>query len=309
MLKALVQIHIAIFIWGFTGALGKAISLQAIPLVWWRLFFTMLGLAVMVLFLKPVLKKYFSVIFIAKQQPLTLKNYLQIMLPGAILALHWVGFYGSIKYANVSVALICLSTSALIAALLEPLFFKHKVAIKEVFFGVLVVLGIGIIYQTHLQFSKGIYYGIAAALLTVIASLLNKKIGSKYAPFTILLWQMLGAFITITVIYGFTLLQRHPIVLPTLSDCYYLLILSMVCTIITFLMLMLALQKISVFTLNLLLTLEPIYGIALAFYWFNEYKDISNVFYIGFAIIISAVILHSLNIKKNYKNNATRNLL
>jgi drug/metabolite transporter (DMT)-like permease len=302
MRKALVQIHIAIFIWGFTGALGKAISLQEIPLVWWRLFITMVILGFMILFCKPLLKKHFGAVFLGKNKPDSIKEILGLMLPGAMLAIHWIGFYGSIKYANVSVALICLSTSALIAALLEPLVFKNKIKQREVLYGVLVVVGILIIYQSHLHFGKGIYYGLAAALFTVIASLLNKKMVHKFAPFTILVWQMLGAFLAISIVYLFSLLNKNEIILPTITDVGYILILSLVCTIITFLMLMMALQKISVFTLNLLLTLEPIYGIILAFIWFKEYKDISPIFYLGFLIIICTVVMHTLNNKTKTKH-------
>jgi drug/metabolite transporter (DMT)-like permease len=281
MKKALIQLNAAVFLWGFTGVLGRAISLDSIMLVWWRLLITMISLWVLYLVQ-------------GKARRIPTRSILLISLIGTLQALHWVCFYASIKLANVTIALTCLSTSALIAAFLEPLVLKRKFDFFEIILGLFAIAGILIIYNTHLKFSAGIIIGLLSALLTVMVSVTNKKIIDKYHPEHITLYQLTGGFLGITVLLPlFHVLFHNQFSVPTTLDWVWLTLLSWVCTILTFFLYIRSLKNISAFTMNLTLTLEPIYGIILAFIIYHENKFLSNWFYLGFALIVLAVLFHT----------------
>ncbi len=280
MKKALLQLNAAVFLWGFTGVLGRLITLNETWLVWYRLLVTTISLWLIYLFARKINK-------------LPLKSIIFISFIGTLQALHWVCFYGSIKYANVTIALTCLSTSALLSSFIEPLLLRKRIDPVEIILGMFAVAGIVIIYNTHLQFSIGIIIGLLGALLTVIVSVLNKKIINDFAAENIMLYQLTGGFLGLTILlpvnyYLFPSDQLY----PSAMDWLWLLILSWVCTIFTFYLYIRSLKKISAFTMNLLLTLEPVYGIALAFVLFGENKEMSFWFYAGFALITLAVIFH-----------------
>lgn len=280
MKKALVQLHAAVFLWGFTGVLGRAISLDAILLVWYRLLITALSL---------------WLLFYVQRKISRIPNRSVLLIGGLgfVQALHWVFFYGSIKYANVTIALTCLSTSALLSSLIEPLVLRKRFDAFEILLGLFAIAGIAIIYNTHVHFSVGIIIGLLSALLTVLVSVFNKKIVDQYAPEQITLYQLSGGFAGLTLLLPFSIFVLPPaVILPTAADWLWLIILSWVCTIFTFYLYIRALKKISAFTMNLTLTLEPIYGILLAFVLYQENKDFSQSFYWGFALITFAVGLH-----------------
>src|SRR6476659_3078999 len=181
MRKALLQLHAAVFLWGFTGVLGRVITLDQTWLVWYRLLITTISLWVL----------YF---FMNKIRRLPARSVFLISSIGFTQALHWVCFYGSIKYANITIALTTLSTSALLASVIEPLLLRKRFDAIEIFLGLFAIAGIVIIYNTHVQFSIGIVIGLVAAVLTVLVSVLNKKIIDRYAPEQITLYQLTGGF-------------------------------------------------------------------------------------------------------------------
>ena len=278
--------HTAVFLWGFTGVLGRAISLDSVWLVWYRLLITVISLWVLYFFLKKI-------------RSISLPSALTIGGIGFILVLHWICFYASIKYANVTIALTCLSTTALLSSLLEPLVLRKRFDAFEIILGLFAIAGIVIIYNTHVQFSVGIVIGLLSAVLTVLASVLNKKIIDRYQPEQITLYQLTGGFLGLTVllplVYFFFPSNQ---LLPTNMDWLWLFILSWVCTIFTFFLYIRCLKKLSAFTLNLTLTLEPVYGIFLAFLIYKENKLLSNWFYLGFALIAIAVVFHMWRLLK-----------
>jgi drug/metabolite transporter (DMT)-like permease len=281
MKKAMLQLHAAVFLWGFTGVLGRAISLDSVWLVWYRLLITVVSLWVLFLALRRV-------------KLLPLKSILGISGIGFILALHWVCFYGSIKYANVTISLTCLSTTALISSFLEPLILRKRFDLLEILLGLFAIAGIVIIYNTHIQFSVGIVIGLAAAFLTVLTSVLNKRIVDKYETEQMTIYQLSGGFIGLSILLPFyQYLFPSGQLAPTTSDWIWLVVLSWVCTIFTFFLYLQSLKKVSAFTLNLVLTLEPVYGIILAFLFYKENEHLSNWFYLGFALITVAVIFHT----------------
>lgn len=286
MKKALLQLHTAVFLWGFTGVLGRTIELDSVWLVWYRLLITVISLWLLYFFLKKIAKIDF-------------RSILSIGGIGFILVIHWICFYASIKFANVTIALTCLSTTALISAVLEPLVLGKKFDPAEILLGLFAIAGIVIIYNTHIQFSLGIIIGLISAVLTVLASVLNKKIVDRYEPEQITLYQLTGGFAGITLLlplYHYVLPTAAS--LPTNSDWFWLVVLSWACTILTFFLYIRCLKKVSAFTLNLVLTLEPVYGIVLAFFLYHENKLLSNWFYVGFALITVAVLFHMWRLLK-----------
>jgi drug/metabolite transporter (DMT)-like permease len=278
MKKALMQMNIAVFLWGFTGVLGRLISLDQTWLVWYRLMITAVSLWVMYFFMKMIRR-------------LPWKQVLFIGFIGFVQALHWVFFYGSIKYSNITIGLTCLSTSALLAAFIEPIFLRKKFDPVEILLGLFAIAGIVVIYNTHVKFSVGIVLGLVAALLTVLVSVMNKKMVDQFEPQSITIYQLTGGFVGMSLllpVYQHYFPEKHYMPLPL--DWVWLVVMSWACTIFTFFLYIRSLKKISAFAMNLLLTLEPVYGIFLAFLIFHENNDLSNWFYLGFALIALAVV-------------------
>jgi drug/metabolite transporter (DMT)-like permease len=282
MKSALIKLHIAIFLWGFTGVLGSLISLNEGLLVWWRLLITVTTLWILSFRNREIRK-------------LNGRDFIKIASIGCLVGLHWLCFYGSIKYSNVSIALTCLATTALLSAFIEPLFFRKRISTFEICLGLLALFGIGLIYFSNLTFSTGIYIGLMAALFIVFASVLNKKFVTGYRPQTVTLYQVTGAFICISVLMPlYNHLFPAPSLFPSKMDLVWLLILSWFCTVITYDLYISALKIVSAFTVNLTTTLEPVYGIILAFAINHENKYFSHSFYIGFLLIIAAVLIQML---------------
>ena len=224
MKRALIQLHITVFLWGFTGVLGRTISLNEGWLVWWRILITVITMWVL-----------FGAM--GKIRKISPKEFLKIGGIGVLLAMHWLCFYGSIKYANVSISLICLSASGFVSAIMEPLFFGKKINLKELLFGLMTIVGIFLIYQTNLHFSTGFYIGILACLLTVTVSILNKKIVDRYEPESFTLYQLSGGFIGLSILMPF---YNHAFPatnwMPMGMEWGWLLVLAWLCTILTFLL-------------------------------------------------------------------------
>lgn len=286
MRKAFIQLHTAVFLAGFTGILGRLITLNEALLVWYRLLITVFTLWVLFFFRKKV-----------KRIPV--KGILQIAGVGALVALHWVTFYGSIKYANVSVALICFSAIGFFTSILEPLIVRKPFNKIELLLGLLVIAGISLIFHFDPQFKTGIIVGIISALLASLFPICNRLLVQQYLPETVTIYQLSGGFLFLTVLLPFYLQYfPHDHIIPTLKDTGWLLVLSWFCTVLAFNLSMNALKKISAFTVNLTYNLEPLYGIALAFVVYREDKLLSGTFYIGLLLIVLSVFLQTWMVYK-----------
>ncbi len=277
--KSYLLLHFAIFLWGFTAILGKLISINEINLVWHRLWITCVSLFFFPGILKAI--RGFTKIRIA--------TYLGI---GIIVCLHWVAFYGSIKYSNVSVALSALATSSLFASIIEPLITRSKFNISDLLLGILVILGIYLIFMVSELYLKGILYGIAAAFLAALFSTLNKKYIGQNNSKAVTLLELGSGFVFLSVVLLF-IDNSYDIekIIPSRSDFIYLLILGLACTTLPFIISLNALRYISAFQANLAINLEPIYGIILAAIIFKENENLNGQFYVGTSIILIAVFL------------------
>ncbi|MFZ9332002.1 MAG: DMT family transporter [Chitinophagaceae bacterium] len=291
MKKAFLQLHAAIFLAGFTGILGRLIELNEALLVWYRMMFAVAALLILSLFTKKLFKT-------------SLPDAAVLMGIGGIIALHWVSFYGSIKYSNVSVSLVCFSAIGFFSAILDPLISKRKFEWIELALGCMVIIGIYLMFHFDPHFRTGILFGMISSLLAAVFPILNKKMMQKHQPETISLYEMSGGFFILSVLLPLYLAYvPTKQLLPTWSDFLWLLFLSLICTVLAFNLSIRSLSKISPFTVNLSFNLEPVYGIALAFVFFKEYKEVGIPFYIGIAIIFLTVVIQTLRVYKQTGRN------
>jgi drug/metabolite transporter (DMT)-like permease len=289
MKKALIQLHIAVFLAGFTAILGKLITLNEGLLVWFRLLITVVTLG--------------GILFYKKElQLIPFKDVLKIFGVGVIVAIHWVTFYGSVKYANVSVALVCFSATGFFTAFFEPIILKRKISLVEVGLGLIAILGIYIIFDFHPQYKLGIIFGIISAVGSALFPIYNKRLLLTYSPKILTLYEMGGGLLALTVLVPFYLMQFPALYyMPTTSDWLWLLVLAWLCTVLSFDLQLNALKKISAFTANLTYNLEPVYGIILAFIFFKENEKLNTAFYLGVLLILLAVVLQMIRIRRQYK--------
>ncbi|GAB3425219.1 DMT family transporter [Niabella aquatica] len=286
MKKSFLQLHTAVLLAGFTGVLGGLITMNEGLIVWYRLLIT-----------APTL----WVLFYAtrKLQRIPLKDILKICGVGFITALHWLFFYASIKYGNVSIGLVCLSVVSFFSSLLEPLINKVRIKPAELLFGLMNVLGIWLIFHFDTKYKTGILLGLIssffAALFTIFLKLRMVRINMQ----TVLSWQMTGGFITLSLVMPFYL-KAFPVasLVPSLSDFLWLLVLAWLCSVIAFQFSMSALKKLSAFTVNLSYSMEPVYGILMAFFLFKENQVLNKGFYIGTAVIFFTLVLHMAWMKR-----------
>ncbi len=289
MKKALFQLHIAVFLAGFTAILGKLITLNEGMLVWYRLLITVLTLTI-ILYLKKQLKK------------VPFKDLMKIFGVGVIVAIHWVTFYGSVKYANVSVALVCFSATGFFTSFFEPLILKRKISAVEVALGLLAISGIYIIFDFHPQYKLGVIFGIISAVGSSLFPIYNKQLLQKYSPKILTLYELGGGLLALTLLVPIYLTQFPAMYyIPTASDWVWLLVLAWLCTVLSFDLQLNALKKISAFTANLTYNLEPVYGIILAFIFFKENENLHKEFYFGVLLILLAVVLQMVRIYKEQR--------
>lgn len=279
--KAYLQLHGSVFLWGFTAILGKLISVTALPLVWWRM-----GISAFCFFL---LLKGFSFL---KSIPSSVLY--RVMLAGAIVTFHWLCFYGSIKYANASVALVCLTTSALFTAIFEPLVFKKPFRKLEFAIAIVIIPSMALIVNDlDFRMMFGVVLGILAAFGSGLFSVLNKKLLNDIDPIRMTAIELGSGFLLLSMVMPFiAFFDASTAILPSPQDFWYLLLLSVGCTVVPFTMSLYALQKLSAFTTVLAINLEPVYGIFMAWFILQENKELHSSFYVGVGIILTAVFLH-----------------
>lgn len=277
--KAYIGLHIAIFLWGFTAILGKLISFGEMLLVWHRLWITCLSFLLI-----PGLFRALKRI-----PPGRILVFAGI---GILVALHWVFFYGSIKYSNASLALSALATSSLFTSVLEPLVMRTRIKLSDVFLGLLVILGIALIFSVSEVYTKGLLWGIVAAFLAAAFSILNKKYLADYEGKAVSFVELGAGFLFLSILLPFTVDGLGSgTMMPGTRDFVLLVLLAVGCTTMPYILSLNALRYISAFKSNLAINLEPVYGILMAVAFLGESKDLSGKFYAGTLLILVAVFL------------------
>ena len=279
--RAYMELHIAVVLLAFTAILGDLISLSASVLVFWRTLIASIGIVVFL-----VITKRLRTDWIFSQK--------KMYFLGFMVAIHWLCFFGCIKLANASTALICFATISFFTAWIEPWITGRKRMINEVVFGLMVVPGIILIAgKAEGQLLIGIIIGIIAALLVAIIASLEKKWIAEIDPEHMTFLQLAGAWITmciwLTAEFFFTGIESF---IPTGMDLIYLLILGLICTSIAWVLSIRAIRTVTAFDSIMVINLEPVYGIAMALLLLGDARELTTTFYIGAAIILASVIIH-----------------
>lgn len=285
MKKAFIQLHIAVFLAGFTAILGKLIDLNEVLLVLYRVCIAVPVLAVLIAYRSGYPKTSFQIIVKAAGV-------------GCIIGLHWVAFYASIKYANISVALVCFAATGFFTAIFEPIIQRKKMEWIELLLGLLSIIGIYIIFDFYPNYQLGIVFGLIAAVGSALFPIFNKQLLNKISPAHLTLYSLSGCILFLLMMAP-VYLMYFPAdkFIPNFMDVWWLTVLAILCTIIPFDLQLKALKKISAFTVNLTYNLEPFYGILLAFIIFGEHKEVGIRFYIGMSLVLLSLLLQFYRVR------------
>ena len=291
-LKHYLQLHLLVFIAGFTAILGELITIGSLELVWYRM-----AIAGILMFI------YIKIIRLNIK--ITKRMLLRFSAAGIIIALHWITFFEAINQANVSIALAMFSSGAFFASFIEPIFFKRRILAYEILFGIVVMLGVFLITSSEMGYINGIILGLLSALFSTLFAVINGRFIERYNATVISFYEFISGVVFLT---AFILLSgtRFNVEFFTLSnsDWVYIFILASVCTAYAFIGAVQVMRYISPFTVILSYNLEPIYGIAVALFLFPETEKMSPQFYIGAILILVTVLFDA--IFKNYKRRKSK---
>jgi len=289
-----IWLHVIVFIFGFTGILGKLIQADSYLLVWYRVGIALLGIG-----------GYFLVI----NHPLKIskKVLIKILGVGVIIAIHWITFFEAIKQSNVSVALVCFSSSTLFTSIIEPIYFKRKIKAYELIFGLLIIVGLYFIFSFEFKYLTGMLLSFFSAALaswfTVLNGMLIKEANSK----TISFFELLGAFTVVTFILigykGFDVAAYQ----IAGSDIKWLIILGTICTAFAFIVSVEVMKRITPYSVTMSVNLEPIYSIVLAILIWPESETMSYGFYMGTIIVLATIFLNGYFKSKETKALSLKN--
>lgn len=278
--KAFIQLHLSVMLAGFTGLFGKLITLNEVDIVWYRMLFTSIILLV----------------FTGLPQ-VERKKLLQLGGCGALLGLHWMLFYGSIKASNVSIGVICYSLVGFFTAILEPIIYHRKISAIEILFSLITVLGLLCIFSFDARYRYGISIGVLSSFVAALYGVCNKKVSVGVKTRTVLFYQMSAGMMIVTMIIPFYLMMfpahQNVLVIPEGSNLWWMLCHALFCTVAMYILQIQALRTLSAFTVNLTYNLEPCYTIMIAFIVFHEARELNFSFYIGIALILISVLLQT----------------
>ncbi|MDR6197722.1 DMT family transporter [Siphonobacter sp. SORGH_AS_0500] len=282
MKKAFIKLHISIILAGFTGIFGKLITLNEGLLAWYRI--ALAGLLLLII-----------LSITRKLQAISLRQAGPLALAGFFIGMHWIFFYGSIKYANISVGVVCFSLTGFFTAIVAPLINKQKFSWSELSLSLLTLAGIILIFSFDTRYRLGIFLGFISSLLASLFTISNERLARKHPSETVLVYSMLGgavSLIPVLVIYCYWFPSIS--LIPSFQDLGYLMILVVFCTVLLYLLQTQVLRQLSAFTVNLSLNLEPVYTIILAILLYEEDRELSPAFYTGLGLIMLSVLLQML---------------
>jgi drug/metabolite transporter (DMT)-like permease len=286
--KNQIHLHFIVFIWGFTAILGALISIDAIPLVWFRV---LLASATLFIFLK-IRKVKFNE---------NSGDLLKLFFGGVLVALHWVTFFYSIKISTVSTTLITMSSSAFFVVMIKPFFERKKFELYELILALITIVGFVILFRSEALYAKGIIVALVSSFLVAFFSVYNAKLVKSYRGSKIAFYELFFAFLFLTIVLLLKNEFSRSFFYLRTSDWVYLLILASICTAYPFVVATNLLKKMSPFTIVLTNNLEPVYGIVLALIIFGEKERMSLAFYLGAMVIFSCVLINGLIKSKIFK--------
>jgi drug/metabolite transporter (DMT)-like permease len=280
-LKSYLHLHFIVFIWGFTAVLGQLITLDALPLVWFRMC-----IAVALIFGYTVVTK--------KSLAVNGKTLVGFLFAGLVIAMHWFTFFQAIKVSNISVTLACMATGAFFTSILEPIFFGRKIIAYEILFGLVVIGGLYIIFHFEGDYTNGILLALSSAFLSATFSIINGKYARQYDSTVISFYELLGGvfFFSMYLLYNGSFSAEFFTI--SAADWMWLFILASFCTAYAFIASVHVMKFLSPYTVMLTINMEPVYGIILALLVFNDKEKMNSAFYVGAAIILITVILNGI---------------
>lgn len=286
-LNSYLNLHLIVFIWGFTAVLGALISINADALVWYRML-----LASVFLFLNILLQKKTFIV--------APKVFLKLIFVGLLIALHWIFFFKAIHVSNVSITLAVFSLGAFFASLLEPLFYGRKILWYEVFFGIIIIAALSLILKVEMNYYEGMIYALISVILGVLFTLMNGKLIENNESEIITFYEFMAGVFFISIYFLLNNKFNADFFVLSSSDWIYILILASVCTAYAFTASVKIMRQLSPYTVMLTTSLEPVYGIVLAYFIIGGKEKMSLEFYMGAFFIVLTVILNGV-IKHYYR--------
>ncbi|HZY39354.1 MAG TPA: DMT family transporter [Mucilaginibacter sp.] len=282
--KNLLLLHFTVIIWGFTGTLGKLISIAAVSLVWYRVLIASVSLLI-----------YF--IISRTKFRVSGESLIKFTLNGALVGVHWILFFASIKLSTVAVTLVCLSSITLFTAIFEPIINKKPISRLEILAGILIITGIVMIFKFETQYTKGIITGLASAICGSLFAIVNSRLVKKHQAPVIAFYELSGAYFWITI-FLFITGGFNKAMVPTPADIGYLLLLGTVCTSVAYVAGVYVMRELSAFRVALITNLEPVYGIIIAFFFFGDLNKMTPGFWAGAVVILSTILLYPVTRKQ-----------
>jgi drug/metabolite transporter (DMT)-like permease len=275
------QIHLCVVLWGFTAILGKLITLAAIPLVFWRLLIVSLCL----LAWPPVWRQISRV---------AARDAALCVLAGLLVTAHWLCFYGAIKLSNASVAVVCIALAPVFLSLAEPQLSRRPFVAGELALAVASIPGVALVVGgIPPDMMSGFALGTLAAFLVAIFSIVNKRLTMRIPALALTAIELNTGTIALALLVPVWPAFGTTFAWPGRTDLLWLLVLSILCTLLPFALSIVALRKLSAFGVQLAVNLEPVYAIAIASAFLGESAELRWPFYAGVVVILSAVLLHA----------------
>lgn len=281
LFRSHLKLHFIVLIYGFTAILGKLISMPATQLVWYRMLIAVITFYIFLQWNKTDLS-------------ISRKQFFKLFGIGMIVALHWITFFGAIKISNVSVALGCLATTTLFTSLLEPFFFRKRINAVEVIVGILIIIGLYLIFRFETRYTSGVIVALVSAFLAGLFTVINKKMVVHQKASVISFYEMAGGLTIISIYLLISGWGNASLTLPSTADFIYLLALGTICTAFAFAVQVDVMKHLSAYVVALTINLEPVYGIVMAYFLFGETEHMTGGFYIGTAIILVSVLGYPL---------------
>ena len=278
-IKNQLHLHFIVFIWGFTAILGALISIDAVPLVWYRVLLASAALYLVLRIRKVRFDENWA-------------DLLKLAIGGLIVALHWVTFFHAIKISTVSTTLVSLSSSAFFVVLIKPFFERKKFQWYELFLALVAIVGFVVIFRSETVYTEGILVALASAFLVALFAVMNSRFIQKYSGSKIAFYELFFAMVFLSALLLVEGKFTSDFFTMSQQDWIYLLVLALVCTAYPFVVATNLLKKMSPFTIVLTNNLEPVYGIILALLIFGDKEMMSLQFYLGALVILSCVILN-----------------
>src|SRR5690606_33048418 len=263
--KSYLQLHLIVFIWGFTAVLGELISVREASLVWYRML-----LATAFLFLYLLITK--------KPFVLPLKTVATLIFVGLLIAIHWIFFFRAINISNVSITLAMFSVGSFFAAILEPLFYKRKMLWYEVFFGLIIIAGLFMIMQVEIRYLEGILSALFSVFMGVLFTLFNGKLIQQHDSTVITVYEFFAGFVFVSIYLAFDGKFSAQFFDVSGKDWILILLLASVCTAYAFTASVAVMRRLTPYTVMLTTNLEPVYGIFLAYFLIGEDEKMSVPF-------------------------------